>query len=137
MYREIRIRAVRKPIRKDPDEDIKWLCGSLGLCSGRDTEELSRKILIGLLQRFAEEKKPIASEDIAFDLKIKQARVNHHIRNLIESGFVYRDKKKIFLRGGSLKSTIEEIKKDTERVFDELINIAEEIDNSVGINNRK
>jgi predicted transcriptional regulator len=136
MYREIRIRTVQKPHRKDINDDLKWVCGSLGISSGRDTDEVSRKILIGLLKKFAEQKQPVASEDLAQELKIKQARVNHHIRNLIESGFVYRDKKRILLRGGSLKTTIQEIKKDTDRVFIELLEIAEEIDNQVGLKNR-
>ena len=42
----------------------------------------------------------------------------------------------MYLRGGSLKAAVTEMRKDSERILDELENIAEEIDSIKGIRNR-
>jgi predicted transcriptional regulator len=67
---------------------------------------------------------------------MKISRVNHHLRNLNDSGLVYRKKRLIYLRGGSLKAAVKEMRKDSERIFDELEYMAEEIDSRIGIKNR-
>ncbi|AKB53527.1 hypothetical protein MSBR2_1849 [Methanosarcina barkeri 227] len=77
-----------------------------------------------------------SSEALAEDLEMKISRVNHHLRNLNDSGLLYRKKRLIYLRGGSLKAAVKEMRKDSERIFDELESIAEEIDLSIGIKNR-
>lgn len=45
-------------------------------------------------------------------------------------------KRLIYLRGGSLKAAVREMRKDSERILDELENIAEEIDLMMGLKNR-
>jgi predicted transcriptional regulator len=62
--------------------------------------------------------------------------VNHHLRNLINTGLIYREKRMLYLRGGSLKAAVQEMRKDSERMFDELEAIAGEIDQEMGIRNR-
>ncbi len=78
----------------------------------------------------------VSSESLAADLEIKTSRVNHHLRNLNDSGLLYRKKRLIYLRGGSLKTAVQEMRKDSERILDELENIAEEIDTLMGVKNR-
>lgn len=67
---------------------------------------------------------------------MKISRVNHHLRNLNDSGLLYRKKRLIYLRGGSLKAAVKEMRKDSERILDELESIAEEIDSIMGLKNR-
>lgn len=136
MYREIKIRSVRRPHDSELEDELQWLCNSLGLCAGRDTDKVSQRVLQEFLRNFSRSKEPVASEKLANELNLNAARVNHHIRSLIDSGFLYREKKRVVLRGGNLRDTIEEIKKDTDRVFADLINIAEEIDKEMGLNKR-
>ena len=125
------------PMAKEPDfkKDIEWLCQSLGLIAGRDTERTASKIIQDLLREVSNFGSA-SSMEIASQLGIAVQRVNYHLRSLANRGFIYRKKKRIYLRQGSVKAAIEEIRKDANRIFDNLSRIAEEIDNSLGLKNR-
>jgi predicted transcriptional regulator len=135
MVQEIILRNIEKPRIKSLEEDLLWFCDSFGFSSGRDIENTATNIIFSLLDKLSNEEE-ISSEAIAEGLDIKVSRVNHHLRNLNDSGLLYRKKRLIYLRGGSLKAAVREMRKDSERIFDELENAAEEIDSIVGIKNR-
>jgi predicted transcriptional regulator len=135
MVHEIILRNIEKPRIKSLEEDLLWFCDSFGFSSGRDIENTATKIISSLLDKLSNEEE-ISSEALAGDLDIKISRVNHHLRNLNDSGLLYRKKRLIYLRGGSLKAAVREMRKDSERIFDELENAAEEIDFIIGIKNR-
>jgi predicted transcriptional regulator len=132
----IELRSVEKPRDKELDEDIQWVCDSFGLVTGRDTNQTSAKIVSCLIDNFAEDV-GIATELVARDLMMSSALVNHHVRNLMDSGLVYRERKLIFLRGGSLRAAVEEMRKDANRMFDEISVVADEIDSAVGLRMRQ
>jgi predicted transcriptional regulator len=117
------------------EENFIWFCDSFGFSSGRDIEKTATKIIFSLVDKLSNNE-VTSSEDLAGDLNITISRVNHHIRNLNDSGLLYRKKRLLYLRGGSLKAAVKEMRKDSERIFDELENIAEEIDSIKGIKNR-
>ncbi|MDK2891989.1 ArsR family transcriptional regulator [Methanohalophilus sp.] len=135
MSRQIILVDLEKPREKNLENDIYWLCNSFGLSSGRDVENMATRIVMSLLDKVSE-KERISSEMIANALGVNPSRVNHHLRNLINSGLIYREKRKLYLRGGSLKAAVQEMRKDSERIFDELEAIAAEIDQEKGIQNR-
>ena len=135
MFQQIVIRHLEKPRAKDVEKDIEWVCDSLGFSSGRDIEDVSIRIFRNILERIAMENM-VSSESIADDLDITQSRVNHHIRNLMDAGMLFRYKKLIALRGGSLKSAVEELKKDSDRIFEDLIRMADEIDHAMNLKHR-
>ncbi|MHB8100705.1 MAG: helix-turn-helix domain-containing protein [Methanosarcina sp.] len=135
MVKEIIIRNIEKPHIKSLEEDLLWFCDSFGFSSGRDTKNTATRIIFSLLEKLSNDE-VTSSEALAEDLNIKISRVNHHLRNLNDSGLLYRKKRLIYLRGGSLKAAVKEMRKDSERIFDELENIAEEIDSTIGIKNR-
>ena len=135
MVQEIILRNIEKPHIKSLEENLIWFCDSFGFSSGRDTENTATKIISRLLDKLSNDD-GISSETLAGDLEIKVSRVNHHLRNLNDSGLLYRKKRLIHLRGGSLKAAVQEMRKDSERIFDELENAAEEIDSIIGIKNR-
>jgi predicted transcriptional regulator len=135
MVQEIVLRNIEKPHIKSLEEDILWFCDSFGFSSGRDIENTATRIIFSLLDKISNNE-ITSSEILADDLDIKISRVNHHLRNLNESGLLYRKKRLIYLRGGSLKAAVKEMRKDSERIFDELEKIAEEIDATIGIKNR-
>jgi predicted transcriptional regulator len=117
------LKKINKPHNLNTRNEFEWFCESLGLSTGRDIENTSRKIIVRLVEnrnRF----EGISTEDIAKDLNIPVSRVNHHLRNLIKTGFIYRKNKKIYFRGGSLRSAIEEMRRDAERIFEDLENMA-------------
>lgn len=135
MVQEIILRNIEKPHVKSLEEDLLWLCESFGFSSGRDIENTATRIIFTLLDKLSNDEE-ISSEILAGDLDIKVSRVNHHLRNLNDSGLLYRRKRLIYLRGGSLKAAVREMRKDSERIFDELEDAAEEIDSIIGIKNR-
>lgn len=135
MVQQIILRYLEKPHVKSLEDDLLWLCDSFGFSSGRDTENTATRIVFSLLDRLSNDQ-TTSSEALAEDLEIKISRVNHHLRNLNDSGLLYRKKRLVYLRGGSLKAAVKEMRKDSERIFDELESIAEEIDLRIGIKNR-
>ena len=135
MSQRIILNKLDKPKNKNLESDARWICESLGFSSGRDIENTSTKVIISLLENLSHEGKT-SSEAIADNLDIKVSRVNYHIRNLVNSGLIYRERRLLYLRGGSLKTAIQEMRKDTDRMFAELETVAEEIDDKMGIKNR-
>ncbi|MPM98772.1 hypothetical protein SDC9_145962 [bioreactor metagenome] len=135
MVQQIILRNLEKPRIKSLEEDLLWFCDSFGFSSGRDTESTANRIIFSLLERISSDSES-SSEALAEDLDMKISRVNHHLRNLNESGLLYRKKRLIYLRGGSLKAAVKEMRKDSERILDELESIAEEIDLMMGMKNR-
>lgn len=135
MVQQIILRNLEKPHIKSLEEDLLWFCDSFGFSSGRDTENTANRIIFSLLEKLSNEEIS-SSEVLAEDLDMKISRINHHLRNLNDSGLLYRKKRLIYLRGGSLKAAVKEMRKDSERILDELENIAEEIDSMMGLKNR-
>lgn len=136
MLKEIQIKQINKPAYKRMDEDIGWICNSFGLSSGRDTNNIATQLVQKIIIHQHETQPVISSDFLSEELGIATARVNHHLRNLMEAGLLQRERRLIFLRGRSLKATVQEIRKDTERIFDEIELIAEDIDKYAGLNNR-
>lgn len=125
--KKIIIQNVDKPKANKVKEEVKWVCDSLGLVSGRDLDNISFKIIYGLLGLFSEDSL-ISTDEIAKSLKIESPRVNHHVRGLTESGIIFREKRKIALRGGSLSAAIEEMRRDSNMMFSKLIYVSKKID---------
>lgn len=131
----LKLKKIDKPAKGDLEEDITWFCDSLGLSSGRDTESVSNRIMSDILKKVSEQEN-ISSDRIAEDLDVKKGLVNHHLRNLIDSGIIRREKKQILIRGGSLKAAVHEIRRETLNTLEDIEKIAREIDNELGIMSR-
>lgn len=132
MARQIIFRQIERPRGGEGYDDLEWFLKSLGIGEGRDIEQIAQRIVITLL----EHQLPgtgVSVERISQDLEISSSRVNHHIRNLIDAGVVYRHKRQIYLRGNSLQSMVRELRKDALRVLDDLEAAAVEIDRKFGI----
>ncbi|WML66880.1 MAG: hypothetical protein METHP_00346 [Methanoregula sp. SKADARSKE-2] len=135
MQRQIILRQIERPARIQKDEDLYWFCDSLGVDNGRDVHHIATRVILSLLENLPATR-GIPVEQIAEDLVASSPRVNHHIRNLIDTGLVYRHKQKIYIRGSSLRSMVQEIRKDTLRILDDLELAAAEIDEAYGLGNR-
>ena len=132
MQQRLILQNLPRPHKRDLIEETYWLCDTLGLSSGRDLDNLSTQIILKILEN-SSDYPGISSEDLGSLLEISQGRVNHHLRNLSRSGMVYRDRRLIHLRGRSLRDSIREIRRDANRIFDELETVADEIDSLVGV----
>lgn len=132
MQQRLILQHLPRPKRREINEEIYWLCDTLGLSSGRDLDNLSTQIILKILEH-SSYYAGISSDELGHLLEISQGRVNHHLRNLSRSGIVYRDRRLIHLRGRSLRDSIKEIRRDANRIFDELEAVADEIDSRVGV----
>jgi predicted transcriptional regulator len=135
MPQQITLKNLQRPSKIDIKSDIDWLGDSFGFCAGRDTERVTAKILKSVLQEVAS-RGSTSTEMLSDDLDLSVQRVNYHLRSLIDSGFLFREKRHIFIRQGSVKSAVEEIRRDANRILDSLSIIAEEIDESLGLKSR-
>jgi predicted transcriptional regulator len=131
MVRRIVIKEVIRPRVHKTDNEVKWLCDSLGIISGRDVEDSSFRIINELLNQ-SREQDLIATESVARALRMDSPRINHHLRNLVDTGLLVREKRKVVLRGGSLSSAIQEMKQDSDRMFDKLLEVSKEVDKKMG-----
>ncbi len=129
MRHRIIIQQINKPKSNRVKDEIRWVCDSLGLMKGRDINDISFKVMYKLLNLFSKHNL-VSTEEICKVLKLEPYRVNHHVRSLMESGIVFREKRKIALRGGSLSSAIEEMKRDSELMFNRLLEVSKKIDKS-------
>ena len=130
--RQIVVKQIERPMLRGEDEDLQWLCNSLGIGEGRDVERVAPRVLFSLLDHQPHEK-GLPVDIIARDLAVSSSRINHHIRNLVDAGAVYRHKRLIYLRGNSLRSMVQEIRKDVLRMLDDLEVAATEIYQAFGI----
>ncbi|MFA7072278.1 helix-turn-helix domain-containing protein [Methanoculleus bourgensis] len=132
MARQIIVKRIERPRGKGEHEDLQWFFTSLGIGEGRDVDQVAKRILVTLLEHQPPED-GLSVESIARDLDVSNARVNHHIRNLVDAGVVYRHRRLIYIRGNSLVSMVQELRKDALRVLDDLEAAAAEIDALFGI----
>ncbi len=126
------IRTTRIPVKSQVNEEIKWLCNSLGLFSLRDKESSCYRIFIELLKS-AKANKPLSSDEIAYGLGLGRTAVLHHLNRLMESGLVSADKGRYMLRVKSLEILVSEVERDIERTFNDLKETAKKIDEKLGL----
>ncbi|MBW3011266.1 ArsR family transcriptional regulator [Candidatus Woesearchaeota archaeon] len=131
-FHRVTIVKIRKPAQKQINKDLQWFCESLGLFSPRDKNSSCFRVFIELLKA-AKLGKPLSSDEIAFRAGLSRGTVVHHLTNLIASGLVIIEDSKYILRASNLEDLIAEIKKDSERVFDNMTKIAKELDEELGM----
>jgi predicted transcriptional regulator len=118
MELQLTIQKVRRPFRDDPVELMDYLLRSLGF--ERNTE-IYRKILEELL---GEGKGSTAiSEKVG-----ARTTTIYHINKLIKSGLVIKRGSVYELREPTFERTVKEIFRDVERVFEDLLEVARELD---------
>ena len=130
---DVMLSRITKPTKKDLDEDISWLCGSLGLSQARDTSNMSLEVFKIIL---CKGEHALTPELIARELNIAHQRALYHIRALIKAGVVVRVNKHIELREGSMTRVIDELQSDTDKIFSDMRKIAADVDETLGLENR-
>lgn len=132
MKRKISIRDIETPKKENQEEDLKWICDSLNLVSGRDVQDSSFKIMSELLNKLSE-RDMVSTESLSDSLDMDSPKINHHLRRLMESGIVNREKRKVVLRGKSLTDSIKEMKRDSEKLFEKLLDASKRVDRDFGL----
>lgn len=130
MMRKITLYRKRPPGEDDVQALVDWLCNSMGLVSGRDKERTAATIFKKVIQA-AERGETVTTSELVDSLSVTRGTINHHLRNFIEAGILTREKRQIRLRRNTLERTIEEVKRDAERIFDDLKRLAQDIDDTL------
>lgn len=126
-HRRITIVHVNKPHEKDLNKELQWIGSSLGLFNARDKDKSCFRIFLELLKA-AKKGVSLSSDEIAARSGLTRGTVVHHLDKLMAAGIVSHEKSKYILRVSSLSELIEEIERDAEKAFDNIMNIARDID---------
>jgi DNA-binding MarR family transcriptional regulator len=132
MARAIIVKKIRSPAPGDINEDIDFICRSLGYFTQRDKQDSAGKIFRLLVKEACGNDEGLKSEDIAHELVLSRGAIIHHLNSFISSGLVVKERNNYRLRSGSLQKSLEEIKTDIDRIFIQMLKIASEIDDKLG-----
>ena len=106
MVIKIELKKIRAPPAGSIDNDIDFICESFGYFTKRDKNNTAGHIFQFIV---------------------------YHLNNFIAAGLVIRERNLYRLRSHCLKKSIDEIRTDAQRIFNEMMKIAQEIDEELGI----
>ncbi len=129
---EYRILAIRAPPTIDYNSDLEWICRSFGFLRPRDKKKTAYRIFKALIEA-ARFNKGLSSDELAEKLGLTRGTMVHHLNKMIKGGLVIYHEGQYKLRGRSLKSTVAEIQRDINRIFEDLYKVAENIDETLGL----
>ncbi len=129
-YQRITIIKIRKPLKKDINDELQWLGASLGLFNLRDKDKSCFRIFVELL-KISKKGNSVSSDELAFRAGLSRGTVIHHINKLIDAGLVVTDDRKYILRENKLAPLIDELENDMKRTYNALKEIAKDIDEKI------
>ena len=132
---QVILKKLESPQIADPNEDVEWICRSLGFISERDKDKTAARIFHAIIDA-AVKRMALTSDQLADTCNISRGAVIYHMHNYMDSGLLIRERTRYLLRVRSLEHTMEEIEQDTMRIFANLKRIAREIDGKLGLNYR-
>ncbi len=129
---KITIISSRKPQRRNLNEELQWFGSSLGLFNMRDKDKSCYRIFVELLKA-AKARVPLSSDEIAVRSGLTRGTVIHHLNKLIEAGIAVHHRNRYMLRVDNLRELVKELERDVQRACQELEQVAEDIDKSIGL----
>jgi predicted transcriptional regulator len=130
------VKKLREPVEKQLDEDIEWVCNSLGFLTLRDQDKTASKILNALIQS-AGEGKGLTSEELTQHVEPTIGSVIYHLKKLMKAGLVVKLDSTYELRMNSFFKTIDEIEREIISILRDIKKIAKDIDSTVGLEHRQ
>ena len=129
---KITIINIRRPAKKNINQELQWLGSSLGLFNLRDKDKSCFRIFIELIKS-AKLHIPLSSDELAYRLNLSRGTVVHHLHKLLDAGVVMPAEKGYILRVSTLQELIDEVEKDVARTISGLREMAEDIDKELGL----
>jgi DNA-binding MarR family transcriptional regulator len=118
------------PARKagggDPDSELIELCRKMRLMSERDTDATLPQVLKVMMVH--SHGQPVGGSELSEISGINRITIIHHMKRLEGAGFVKRKEGKYILKVQSAEDMILEFRKDMERTFAEMDEMAREFD---------
>ena len=134
--KEFTIKKLREPVEKKLDQDMEWICDSLGFLTPRDQDKTALKILEALIKS-AKKGRGLTSEELTEYVKPTVGSVIYHLKKLMRAGLVVKLDSAYELRMNSFLKTIEEMEKEIEIALSDIKIIAKDIDDRVGLAHRR
>lgn len=134
--REFTIKKLREPVEKKLDQDIEWICDSLGFLTPRDQDKTAFKILEALINA-AKKGRGLTSEELSEYVKPTVGSVIYHLKKLMRAGLVVKLDSAYELRMSSFLKTIEEMEREIRIALSDIKIIAKDIDDRVGLAHRQ
>lgn len=132
-YKKITIiSSVREPDFSNVDQELQWLGTSIGLFGIRDKDRSCYRIFIALIKAL-KTNKGLTSDELAYSLGLTRATVIHHLKSLISANIIKENNNRYYIKEKSLKKLLESMKSEMEKTYNKLINIAENIDEKLGL----
>jgi len=132
---EYTILDIRMMPMVDVKQDIEWICRSFGFLESRDKEKTAARIFNELLEA-TKKGAGLSSDELAEKLKLSRGTMVHHLNKLMKSGLVIHHQGRYKLRAFSLQRTVEEVKRDIIRIFENISQVAKSIDENLGLLHR-
>ena len=131
-YQRIIIIRSQKPGSKNLNDELKWFGSSLGLFGLRDKDKSCYRVFVELLKN-TKQGKQMTSDDLAYKLQLSRGTVVHHLNRLMEQGIVMNTHNKYVIRVNDLTVLVTELERDIERAFQDLREVAEQIEKGMGM----
>jgi len=133
--RQFTVKKLREPLENKLNEDIEWICSSLGFITPRDQDKTAFRILKALIQS-AKEGGGLTSEELTEHVEPTIGSVIYHLKKLMNAGLVVKLDSTYELRMNSFLKTIEEVEKEITSALADIKKIAKDIDDKVGLAHR-
>lgn len=127
--------SVRKPPTIEYETDLEWICRTFGFLESRDKKKTAFLIFKALVEATVHNK-GLTSDELAEKVGLTRGTMIHHLNKMMKSGLVIFHEGSYKLRERSLKNTVEEIQRDLTRLFENLLEVAESLDRTLGLSSR-
>ncbi len=131
-FTKITIVSIRRPHEHDINEKLQWFGASLGLFGNRDKDKSCFRIFIELVKNLREPG-PVNSDDLAEKTGLTRGTVVHHLNKLMSAGIVTSEKNGYQLKVDNLKDLTEVVKGNVDKAFENLKDMADELDKRLGL----
>ncbi|MEK6958664.1 MAG: winged helix-turn-helix transcriptional regulator [archaeon] len=131
-YFKVVIRKVERPFKDDFENQLAWICSSLGFFEPIDKDKNAAAVFKEIVLS-TEKGEALTSIAIAERIGMSRGSVINHLNNLLRSGLIEKNGRFYCARSKSMQRTIEDIEEDVNRIFSQLKKSAEDIDKQFGI----
>ncbi len=121
---------MRRPRTGEYEPNLEWICRTFGYLESRDKHHTAYSILKALVEAAVQDG-GFSSEELAEKLSVTRGTVIHHLNRMMKNGLVIFHESKYKLRERSLRNTFEEVRRDLNRVFMNLSEVATIVDNTL------
>src|SRR3990170_6061551 len=111
---KITIFKTRRPAADNVNEELQWVCDSLGIFGDRDKDKSCFRMFIFLL-RSLHHADGMTSDELSEKVGLSRGTVVHHLHKLMGSGLVVSQRNRYMLRVNNLTSLIDEVERDIIR----------------------